>query len=103
ELLVARGGRLIGAIDVADSIRPEAGAAVRALHGMGITTILLTGDREVVAKSVASELGIGDVQATLLPDDKLEALDVLLGTGRVVAMVGDGRSEERRVGKECRS
>jgi len=90
ELLVARGGRLIGAIDVADSIRPEAGAAVRALHGMGITTILLTGDREVVAKSVATELGIGDVQATLLPDDKLEALDVLLGTGRAVAMVGDG-------------
>jgi heavy metal translocating P-type ATPase len=90
EVLVARGGRLIGAIHVADSIRPEARPAVRALHGMGITTILLTGDRQVVAKSVATELGIGDVRATLLPEHKLEALDALIGTGRTVAMVGDG-------------
>lgn len=90
EVLVARGGRLLGTIRVADTIRTEAASAIRALQSMRITTILLTGDNVAAAEAVATELGIGDVRSALLPERKLEALDALLGAGRTVAMVGDG-------------
>jgi heavy metal translocating P-type ATPase len=90
EVLVARNGRLLGTIRVADTIRTEAGSAIRALQSMSITTILLTGDNVVAAEAVATALGIGDVRSALLPERKLEALDDLLGAGRTVAMVGDG-------------
>ena len=90
EILVARDGRLLGAIVVADSVRPEAKPAVEALARMGMRTILLTGDTKSVADAVGGRLGIAEVHADLLPEDKLARIKDLVGRGCVVAMLGDG-------------
>lgn len=90
EILVARDGQLLGRIAVADTIRPEAGSAVDALARMRMRTILLTGDTEAVAGAVARTLGISEVAADLLPEDKLVRVKDLVVRGRVVAMLGDG-------------
>ncbi len=90
EILVARDGRFLGAIGVADSIRPEAKRAVEALLGMGLKIILLTGDTRAVAFAVAHCLGIAEVEADRLPEDKLARVRQLVAGGRIVAMVGDG-------------
>lgn len=87
---VARSGHLLGVITIADHVRPEAQAAVSALHAMGMQTVLLTGDSRSVAESVASHLGIDNVKADLLPEEKREIVDRLINSGRTVAMVGDG-------------
>lgn len=90
EVLVARGGKLLGAIAIADTVRPEAAHAVKAIHGMGIKTILLTGDAKAVAEVIARDLGISEVAADLLPEDKRTRVKGLVNEGRIVAMVGDG-------------
>lgn len=90
EVYVARAGTLLGAIVIADTVRPEARQAVDAIHAMGIKTILLTGDAKSVADVVAKQMGITDVAADLLPEDKLERIKRLMASGRKVAMVGDG-------------
>jgi Cd2+/Zn2+-exporting ATPase/Cu+-exporting ATPase len=90
EVFVARAGRLLGAIAVADSARPEAAQAIKAIHAMGIKTVLLTGDARAVADVVARDLGIQDVAADLLPEDKQKRVRELVSEGRTVAMVGDG-------------
>ena len=90
EVFVAHAGRLLGAIAVADSARPEAAQAIKAIHAMGIKTILLTGDARAVAEVVARDLGITDVAADLLPEDKQKCVRSLVAEGHTVAMVGDG-------------
>ncbi len=90
EVFVARAGTLLGAVVIADTVRPEARQAVDAIHAMGIRTILLTGDAQAVADVVARQMGITEVGAELLPEDKLERIKQLMGSGRKVAMVGDG-------------
>ncbi|MGH6740244.1 MAG: heavy metal translocating P-type ATPase [Bradyrhizobium sp.] len=90
EVFVARAGRLLGSIIVADTIRPEAERAIEALHGMGVRTVLLTGDTRRVATAVGSTLGIEEVEAELLPEEKLTRIRALVAQGHVVAMVGDG-------------
>jgi len=90
EILVARRGRLLGALQVADRLRPEAIEAVAQLHRMGLRVILLTGDAQSIARSVAKELGIDEVGAELLPEHKVERIKRLIGEGRTVAMIGDG-------------
>ncbi len=90
EIFVARDGRLLGAIVVADTVRPEAKRAIEALNRMGIRSVLLTGDTEPIAKLVAHELGISEVGADLLPEMKLARIKSLVAAGRIVAMVGDG-------------
>ena len=90
EIMVARDGQFLGAIVVADTVRPEAQQAIEALDGMKILTILLTGDARTVARAVAHQLGIREVQADLLPDDKRLKIKDLVDQGRVVAMLGDG-------------
>jgi heavy metal translocating P-type ATPase len=89
-VLVARGGRYLGAIRVADTVRPEAKAAVAGLKAIGIRTMLLTGDARNVAEVVAAELGVDEFAAELLPEAKLERVKSLVEHGRVTAMVGDG-------------
>jgi Cd2+/Zn2+-exporting ATPase/Cu+-exporting ATPase len=90
EVFVARDGRYIGTIFIADTIRPEARSAVETLARMRIRAILLTGDAGRVARSVARVLGIDEVESDLLPDGKLARVRRLVADGAVVAMVGDG-------------
>jgi Cd2+/Zn2+-exporting ATPase/Cu+-exporting ATPase len=89
-VFVARNDSLLGAVVIADRVRPEAAQAVRAVQALGLKTVLLTGDAAVVAHAVARELGIAEVAADLLPGDKLLRIKQLVAQGRTVAMVGDG-------------
>ena len=90
EVFVARDGILLGSIIVADTIRPEARRAIEALHGMGLKTVLLSGDTHRVAAAVGAKLGIQEIEAELLPEEKLSRVRELVAKKRVVAMVGDG-------------
>ena len=90
QVFVARGGRVLGAIGVADVVRPEAANAVAAMHAMGLRTVLLSGDATSVTQAVAGQLGIDQAHAELLPEQKVEQVKTLLGQRRTVAMVGDG-------------
>ncbi len=90
EVFFARDGRLLGSIVVADALRPEAKRAVAALHRMRIRTVLLTGDTNAVAVSVGAALGIEEIGAEMLPEDKLARVRDLVQQKRIVAMVGDG-------------
>ena len=90
EILVARDGRLLGAVVIADALRAEAAQAIRAIQSQGIQTILLTGDAQAVAQVIAKQLGIAEFAADLLPEDKRRRVKDLVDRGRTVAMVGDG-------------
>lgn len=90
EICVAINGRYAGSFAVADEVRPEAAAAIRALHAMRIRTLLLTGDNAKVANSVGASLGIDAVEAGMLPEQKLERVRALVASGARVAMLGDG-------------
>ena len=80
----------LGVLVVADTVKPEAADAVRALHELGIATVLVTGDREAPARWVADEVGIDRVVAGVLPEGKVEVVRALQAEGRRVAVVGDG-------------
>jgi Cu+-exporting ATPase len=85
-------GRARGVLVVADAVKETSAQAVRLFRDLGLRPVLLTGDNETVARSVAAQVGIAaeDVHAEVLPADKVEAVKRLQGEGRVVAMVGDG-------------
>lgn len=88
---IATDDRIIGVLAIADQLRPEAKSAITALHGHGISSVvMLTGDNEATARTVAEELGLDDVRAELLPEEKVEAVDELSAEYGAVAMVGDG-------------
>ncbi|MEV0591452.1 heavy metal translocating P-type ATPase [Nonomuraea cavernae] len=83
-------GRARAVLVVADVVKPTSKEAIERLRGLGLTPVLLTGDNEAVARTVAAEVGIDEVIAEVLPADKVEVVKRLQGEGRVVAMVGDG-------------
>ena len=89
-LHVVAGGKVIGALQLADGIRPESQAAIDALHRMGQEVVMITGDAEAVAMSVGKTLGIDRVFAGVRPEDKAETVRLLQEEGKTVAMVGDG-------------
>jgi Cu2+-exporting ATPase len=89
-LHVLADGQVIGALKLADEVRPESRQAVEALHTLGIQVAMITGDAEAVAHSVAAELGIDRVFAGVRPEDKAAKVQQLQHEGRKVAMVGDG-------------
>lgn len=89
-MLFAEGDALLGAIAVADAIKPEAREAISELHGMGIRTVMLTGDNERTARAIAAEAGIDEVIAGVLPDGKEKVIAELKATHGRVGMVGDG-------------
>jgi len=81
---------VVGALALADAVRPESREAVDALHRRGVRVVMVTGDAEPVARAVARELGIDQVFAGVRPEDKDATVARLQHEGRVVAMVGDG-------------
>ena len=89
-MLVRRGDRFLGVVGLMDTPRASAKAVIQKLHALGIeTTIMISGDAQVVADSVARAVGIDEARGDLLPDDKVAAIQTLRRSGEV-AMVGDG-------------
>ncbi len=89
-IYVAIDGRAAGIIAIADPIKPSAKAALRALRAEGLRIVMLTGDNVTTARAVASELGIDEIEAGVLPERKSDVVQRLRKAGRRVAMVGDG-------------
>lgn len=89
-LHVLSDGKVIGALKLADEIRPESREAVDALHNLGIEVVMITGDAEAVANKVGADLGIDLVLAGVRPENKAAKVAELQSQGRKVAMVGDG-------------
>jgi Cu+-exporting ATPase len=89
-MLVAVDGDAVGAVALADVPKEEAAAAVRALKEMGLAIVLITGDNERTAQAIARQVGIDQVEAGVLPDQKADSVKALQAKGRRVAMVGDG-------------
>jgi P-type Cu2+ transporter len=89
-LYVVREDKVLGALSLEDAVRPESRQAMQQLHRLGKRVVMLTGDARQVAEAVAAELGVDEVFAEVLPEDKDQAVVDLQGRGLVVAMVGDG-------------
>ena len=87
---VAVDGKTVGILGISDPIKKTTPDAIRALHKMGLRVVMLTGDNEKTAKTIAKELGITDVYAGLEPKDKQEIVKKLRSEGAKVMMAGDG-------------
>jgi len=89
-MFVAIDGMLAGLVGVADPIKASTPDAIGALHRAGVRIVMLTGDNETTARAVAKRLGIDEIRAEVLPDQKVDEVKRLQAAGRVVAMAGDG-------------
>ncbi len=89
-IFVARAGRALGVIAIADRLRPTTPAAIRALITLGVTPVMLTGDNALTAEAIAREAGIAQWHAGMLPQGKASHVQTLHTSGRKVGMVGDG-------------
>ncbi|WSQ48973.1 heavy metal translocating P-type ATPase [Streptomyces sp. NBC_01220] len=89
-IAVAWDGEARAVLEVADAVKDTSAEAIRRLRRLGLKPILLTGDNRAVAESVAAEVGIEEVYAEVMPQDKVDVVKRLQGEGRSVAMVGDG-------------
>ncbi|HXK38435.1 MAG TPA: heavy metal translocating P-type ATPase [Candidatus Paceibacterota bacterium] len=89
-VILATKEKVLGTVMVADAIKEESKEAVLQLKKMGITVVMLTGDREATARAIADQVGIDEVVAQVLPQDKLAKIVSLQEKGRIVAMAGDG-------------
>jgi Cu2+-exporting ATPase/Cu+-exporting ATPase len=89
-VILASKDKVMGFVMVADEVKPESIDAIKNLHSLGIKVVMLTGDDEKTAKYIASTVGIDDVVAHVLPEDKLRKIKELQQEGYIVAMAGDG-------------
>ena len=89
-VVVVRDGAADGVLVVADAVKPSSAQAISQFKGLGLSPLLLTGDHRAVAEQIAAEVGIEEVIAEVLPQDKVDVITRLQGEGKVVAMVGDG-------------
>jgi Cu+-exporting ATPase len=89
-MFVAVDGRLAGLVGVADTVKASTAEAIRLLRADGVRIVMLTGDNRTTAEAVARELGIDDIRAEVLPEQKGRIVRQLRAEGRVVAMAGDG-------------
>src|SRR5262249_46708277 len=89
-IFVGVNGKAAGIVAIADPIKATTPAAVSALQQAGIRVVMLTGDNATTAQAVAHKLGIAEVEAEVLPEDKGKVVERLRAQGRVVAMAGDG-------------
>ncbi|HEY9899211.1 MAG TPA: heavy metal translocating P-type ATPase [Pantanalinema sp.] len=90
RILIARDGRVVGSVSIADTLRPDAAETLGALKARGIEGMLLSGDRRHVVEAIAGKLGLARFFSDVLPDGKRAVIQSERGHGRVVAMVGDG-------------
>jgi P-type E1-E2 ATPase len=90
EIFVAQGGKFLGTLLVADALRAEATKAIQDLKSMGLKTVLLTGDSKAVAEDIGRKLGVDEIAAELLPEDKLTFVSQLTAARHNVVMVSDG-------------
>jgi Cu+-exporting ATPase len=89
-VFAARDGKALGALTVADAVKDTSAEAVRELRALGLAPVLLTGDTTAVAEKVAAEVGVEEVYAEVMPEEKVSLVERLQAQGRTVAMVGDG-------------
>lgn len=89
-VLLASREAVLAVVMVADAVKPEARAAISALHALGLRTVMLTGDNRETAQYIAQQVGIDEVIAEVLPEAKLEKIKALQAEGNIVAMAGDG-------------
>jgi P-type Cu+ transporter len=89
-IFAAIDGKARGVIAIADPVKPTTAAAVRALADAGVRVVMLTGDNRTTAEAVARKLGIVEIEAEVLPEDKGKAVERFSRQGRIVAMAGDG-------------
>ncbi len=89
-MLVSIGGKLAGLLGVADPIKESTAEAIESLHREGVRIVMLTGDSRTTAQAVGPKLGIDELMAEVLPDQKAERVRKLQAEGRIVAMAGDG-------------
>lgn len=87
---VASGDRVVGLIQIADTLKDSSASAIATLQSLGLTTVMATGDHEAVAVAIAQQVGIDRVEAGLTPEGKVEVITRLQAEGHQVAMVGDG-------------
>mgnify|MGYP001079715458 CR=1 FL=1 len=87
---IAMANKIVGYITITDAIKETSKEAIHTLMNQGVEVIMLTGDNENTAKSVADELGLSDFKASCLPEDKLKYIKALQAKGKIVAMAGDG-------------
>lgn len=83
-------GKLTGFVALSDTVREDTGATVRKLNAAGVTPMLLTGDNGAAARAISAEVGISDVRANLLPEDKMRIIKDCAGGSEPVCMIGDG-------------
>lgn len=83
-------GEMAGIMAIQDPVKPSSANAIRRLQGMGIETVMLTGDNRATAEAIAQQVGISHVRSEVLPEDKVNEIITLQAEGKVVAMVGDG-------------
>ncbi len=89
-ILAAQSGKVIGMLVLEDTLRPEAKEVIVRLKKLGVRTVLVTGDNTTTAERIAADLGISEVHAEVLPEQKVEIVKQLQAEGRIVAFVGDG-------------
>ena len=89
-MYVGMDGGAIGALAIQDPVKPSAARAIQRIHSLGIRTVMLTGDNRATAQAIASEVGISEVRAEVLPAQKAETIAQIQAEGGRVAMVGDG-------------
>ena len=89
-MYVGMDGGAIGALAIQDPVKPSAARAIQRIHSLGIRTVMLTGDNRATAQAIASEVGISEVRAEVLPAQKAETIAQIQAEGGYVAMVGDG-------------
>jgi len=98
-VIIATKSEVLAVVLVADALKPEAKDAVAALHKLGIKVVMLTGDDKNTAEAIAKEVGVDDVVAEVLPEDKLNKIKELQDAGHIVAMAGDGVNDAPALAK----